>query len=79
MRVFASAFLLPLALASPLASLNSSEESALAPLSGNGEHIDDAYIVVFKKDVTLNQISLHLGGVEEWHGSTVSIIPSTDP
>ena len=70
MRLVAVAFLLPLAvLASPLAT---ADESALAPLQTTGDHIDDAYIVVFKKGVDLNQIALHLSGVEEWHGSDVS-------
>ncbi len=73
--IFATALLIPLSvLASPL-SLNNLEESVLAPLNEGGEHIDDSYIVVFKKGVDPNQIALHLSGVNDWHGADVS--PST--
>ena len=68
--------LLPLALASPLANPIATAQgasSSLAPLSATGEHIEDAYIVVFKKGVDINQIALHLSGVEQWHGSDVSV------
>ncbi|OCF58808.1 cerevisin [Kwoniella mangroviensis CBS 10435] len=64
----ATALLLPtLALATPINP--SSEEGKLAPLSESGEHIDDAYIVVFKKGIDANQIALHLSGVEQEHGA----------
>ena len=57
-------FLLPLALATPT--------SPLAPLWKRGETIDDAYIVVFKKDVQPQQMALHLAGLEGWHSADVS-------
>ena len=73
MRVPAFILLVPLGvLASPLSNLNSAEESPLAPLEEGGQHIDDSYIVVFKKGIDTNQIALHLAGVEDWHGQEVS-------
>ncbi|ORY31022.1 peptidase S8/S53 domain-containing protein [Naematelia encephala] len=68
MRLLAVALILPFALATPIAT-GAVPEATLAPLSTNGEHIEDAYIVVFKKGVDLNQIALHLTDVEEWHGA----------
>ncbi|WVQ83347.1 hypothetical protein IAT38_005486 [Cryptococcus sp. DSM 104549] len=67
MRAFAAALLLlPLALATPIATT----EQPLAPLQETGgEHIDDQYIVVFKKGVDPNQIALHLNGIEQVHGA----------
>lgn len=64
MRFTIAAFLLPLALATPT--------SPLAPLWKRGETIDDAYIVVFKKDVQPQQMALHLAGLEDWHKTDVS-------
>ncbi|OCF45887.1 cerevisin [Kwoniella heveanensis CBS 569] len=68
MRFQAAAALLtlPLALATPTPA---QPESTLAPLESSGEHIDDAYIVVFKKGLEANQIALHLTGVEQSHGA----------
>lgn len=66
----ASLLLLPLvALASPIA------QPTLAPLEApsGGDHIDDAYIVVFKKGVDASQIALHIGEVQELHAASVSI------
>ncbi|AFR97590.1 cerevisin [Cryptococcus neoformans C23] len=63
----ASLLLLPLAaLASPIA------QPSLAPLEApsGGDHIDDAYIVVFKKGVDVNQIALHIGEVQELHAAS---------
>ena len=71
MRVAVAALLLPFVLASPLATRHATEPT-LAPLEAAGEHIDDSYIVVFKKDVNPAQIALHLSGVESWHGASVS-------
>lgn len=68
MRIALAAFLLPLAaLATP---------TPLAPLWKRGETIDDAYIVVFKKDVQPQQMALHLAGLEGWHAQDVSILSS---
>lgn len=70
--------ILPLALASPLVGRSSPAEddaaAQLAPLSATdgAEHIEDSYIVVFKKDVNVDQIALHLSVVDEWHGLSVS-------
>lgn len=75
MRFSAVTLLLPLALASPLATPSATgpdAEATRAPLSTTGEHIEDAYIVVFKQGVNLDQISLHLSGVEQTHGADVS-------
>ncbi|WWD21497.1 hypothetical protein CI109_105983 [Kwoniella shandongensis] len=58
--------LLPLALATPIAP---QPEPTLAPLEASGEHIEDAYIVVFKKGVDPTQIALHLTNVEQAHGA----------
>nr|KIR49567.1 cerevisin [Cryptococcus bacillisporus CA1280] len=60
-----SLLLLPLAaLASPIA------QPILAPLEAtSGDHIDDAYIIVFKKGVDVNQIALHIGQVQELHAA----------
>ncbi|KIR35938.1 cerevisin [Cryptococcus deuterogattii MMRL2647] len=60
-----SLLLLPLAaLASPIA------QPTLAPLEAtSGDHIDDAYIIVFKKGVDVNQIALHIGQVQELHAA----------
>jgi cerevisin len=71
MRTIAAASLLSLALAAPLKKRD--DGGFLAPLSVQGETIDDSYIVVFKKDVKTDQIALHLGSVEESHGMDVSI------
>lgn len=68
MKFLLAAFLLPLALATPT--------SPLAPLWKRGETIDDAYIVVFKKDVQPQQMALHLAGLEDWHAADVSHGPS---
>lgn len=64
-----SLLLLPLAaLASPIA------QPTLAPLEAtSGDHIDDAYIIVFKKVVDVNQVALHVGQVQELHAANVSI------
>lgn len=70
MRLIATALLLRAVLATPLAS--SISDVKLAPLNAGGEHIDDQYIVVFKKGVDSTQIALHLAGVEDWHGADVS-------
>ena len=56
-------------LATPLAT------QPLAPLSTTGQHIDDAYIVVFKKGVDKSQVALHLTAVEGFHLADVSIHP----
>lgn len=61
---------LPLALASPLA--KRSPGAVIAPLREEGEQIDDAYIVVLKKDVTPAMMAFHLGSVEESNGVDVS-------
>lgn len=61
MKFLLAAFLLPLAIATPT--------SPLAPLWKRGETIDDAYIVVFKKDVQPQQMALHLAGLEGWHAA----------
>lgn len=72
MRLIAAVLLAPLAaLATPVATGNDAQPT-LAPLSTTGEHIDDAYIVVFKKGVDPNQIALHLSGVEQAHETDVS-------
>jgi hypothetical protein len=71
MRTIAAASLLSLALAAPLKKRDTA--GYLAPLSAQGETIDDSYIVVFKKDVKTDQIALHLGSVEESHGLDVSL------
>lgn len=72
MRSFAAAaLLLPLALASPLA--KRSNNGQLAPLKEEGEPIQDAYIVVLKKDISPAVMALHLGSVEESNGVDVSI------
>lgn len=70
-----SLLLLPLAaLASPIA------QPTLAPLEAtSGDHIDDAYIIVFKKGVDVNQIALHIGQVQELHAASVSIAISSLP
>lgn len=68
--------LLPLALATPI-NPTSSDEATLAPLEATGEHIDDAYIVVFKKGIDPNQIALHLTGIEQAHGADVSTATHT--
>ena len=70
MRTIAAASLLTLALAAPLKKRDDGQ--FLAPLSVQGETIDDSYIVVFRKDVKQDQIALHLGSVEESHGLDVS-------
>ncbi|WVO16533.1 hypothetical protein L204_104212 [Cryptococcus depauperatus] len=63
MRLFAaSLLLLPfVAVATPIANMAPLEASPV------GNHIDDAYIVVFKKGVDASQIALHLNHVEELH------------
>jgi hypothetical protein len=63
--VAATLITLTIVYASPLA-------QQLAPLSTTGDHIDDAYIVVFKKGVDVNQVALHLTSVEDMHGADVS-------
>jgi hypothetical protein len=73
MRLAATALLsLTLVLATPLATPNSAEGSPLAPLNTGGEHIEDAYIVVLKKDVNPAQVALHMAGLDKWHGADVS-------
>lgn len=73
MRLVATALLsLTAVLATPLATTNSAEGSPLAPLNAGGEHIDDAYIVVLKKDVNPAQVALHMAGLDKWHGADVS-------
>jgi len=79
MHFAATALLLPLVLATPLSQINSAEGSPLAPLHAAGEHIEDAYIVTFKKDVDPSQVALHLSGVEDWHGADVSLITCPFP
>jgi hypothetical protein len=73
MRVAAVALLLPLALATPIATDNNAE-SILAPLSAsdNAEVIDDSYVVVMKKDVKPEQLAMHLAVVDQWHALDVS-------
>lgn len=72
MRSFISvAFLLPLAIASPLA--KRSHNAHLAPLTEEGESIEDSYIVVLKKNVSPTLMALHLGSVEESNGLDVSL------
>ena len=70
------------AIATPVSSA-SSPEPTLAPLNENGDHIDDAYIIVFKQGTTTNQMALHLSGVEAWHGLDVSaddlVSPTASP
>ncbi|TYJ52928.1 hypothetical protein B9479_006439 [Cryptococcus floricola] len=66
MRFTAALLLLPLAaIASPIA------QPDLAPLQAapEGNHLDDSYIVVFKKGVNPSQIALHLNDVEQIHGA----------
>ena len=75
MRIFAITLLVPLVLANPISSPATSPEdvqSTLAPLSTTGDHIEDSYIVVFKQGINLDQIALHLSGVEQAHGADVS-------
>ena len=75
MRFTIAALVFPLALASPLATSTTSGnevQPTLAPLSTTGDHIDDSYIIVFKDGINLDQIALHLSGVEQWHGADVS-------
>jgi cerevisin len=75
MRYIAATLLtITLTYASPL---TARVDSDLAPLSTTGDHIQDAYIVRFKKGVDVNQIALHLSGVEELHGSDVSAYPDS--
>ncbi len=79
MRLLASLLLVPLALASPLATPATTGQDAhttLAPVSSTGDHIEDSYIVVFKKDVNLEQIALHMSDVEQWDGADVSALLS---
>ncbi|EIW71266.1 cerevisin [Tremella mesenterica] len=60
-----AAALLPFAVfATPI-----SADPGLAPLSASpdAQHIDDSYIVVFKKGIDVDQIALHLNVVEGWH------------
>lgn len=77
MRSFATALLLPLALASPLAKRSSN--ARLAPLREEGESIEDAYIVVLKKDISPHIMALHLGSVEETNGLDVSDCSYREP
>lgn len=85
MRLVATALLsLTVVLATPLATTNSAEGTPLAPLNAGGEHIDDAYIVVLKKDINPDQVALHMAGLDKWHGADVSTraalaIPSFPP
>lgn len=77
--IVAVAVLSTLAIATPLAKRSN---TPLAPLSEEGDRIDDSYIVVFKKDVNVDQMAFHLGGVEESHGldvSTLFDLPSIFP
>jgi hypothetical protein len=64
--IIATALSATLSLATPVTS------TPLAPLSSEGEHIEDAYIVVLKKDITPDQMSLHLLDVEQTHALDVS-------
>lgn len=74
MRAVIVAVLLPLAaLASPLATRNGG--ATIAPLSADGESIDDSYIVVLKKDVGAQAMAMHLAAVDTWHGADVSTPP----
>ncbi|ORX38809.1 peptidase S8/S53 domain-containing protein [Kockovaella imperatae] len=51
-------------LATPIAT---ESDAHLAPLSHAGDHIDDSYIVVFKKGIDKSQIALHLTAIEGFH------------
>lgn len=64
--------LLPAIIATPI------KDTGIAPLSSNGKTIEDSYIVVFKKDVNIDQIALHLDGVTTWNLANVSIDWSND-
>ncbi|KAL7419997.1 proteinase B [Cryptotrichosporon argae] len=59
--------LIPYVLATPITT--PPDAPVIAPLRTTGEHIDDAYIVVFKKGINRDQIALHLADVEGWHGT----------
>lgn len=58
--------LLPVIIATPI------REAILAPLSTDGQVIDNSYIVVFKKDITPDQIALHLNDVADVASAKVS-------
>lgn len=68
--------LLPAILATPI-----QHQSGLAPLSAEGKTIDNSYIVVFKKDVSPEQIALHLNGVSSLQSAHVStrVVCRSDP
>lgn len=65
MRLAVLFSLLPAILATPI--------SQLAPLSSNGNIIDDQYIVVFKKGVDPANIALHLDSIAESTLASVSV------
>lgn len=65
MRLAVLFSLLPAILATPI--------SQLAPLSSNGNIIDDQYIVVFKKGVNPATIALHLDSIAESSLASVSV------
>lgn len=71
MRLAVLFTLLPAILATPI--------SQLAPLSANGNVIDDQYIVVFKKGVNPATIALHLDSIAESSLTHVSVYPPTVP
>ena len=75
MRIIQALLLASTALASPLATggrPGSDASPSLAPLSKTGEHIDDSYIVVFKKGTNRESMALHLSAIEELHLADVS-------
>lgn len=69
MRLAVLFTLLPAILATPI--------SQLAPLSANGNVIEDQYIVVFKKGVNPANIALHLDSIAESSLTHVSVCPTT--
>lgn len=75
MRLAVLFSLLPAILATPI--------SQLAPLSSNGNIIDDQYIVVFKKGVDPANIALHLDSIAESTLASVSVclshVPTSPP
>lgn len=58
--------LLPAIIATPI------NQNEIAPLSSDGETIEDNYIIVFKKGVTTDQIALHLDSITASSATSVS-------
>lgn len=71
MRLAVLFSLLPAILATPI--------SQLAPLSSNGDIIDDQYIVVFKKGVDFANVALHLDSIAQSAVASVSVCPPHAP